>query len=141
MGGMMWVPTNLRHEAAQRPFPVAIASREPHVHPMTSRKRKSRNVGHPYATALARWETEGGALGPPSREGRDKRASLSEQETHVLQCLGAAVLLQWNDLPTLIQRELFESSTSAVEPGEIAQLKEQIARFLHKHKDDDRTAQ
>ena len=60
---------------------------------------------------------------------------------HVLQRLGAAVLLQWNDLPTQVQREVFQSSTSAVEPAEIALLKMQIARFLHKHKDDDTTVQ
>jgi hypothetical protein len=48
------------------------------------------------------------------------------------------VLLQWNDLPTHVQRELFEHSIAGVEPREIALLKEQIARFLHKHKDDNR---
>jgi hypothetical protein len=63
---------------------------------------------------------------------------LSEQETHILKCLGAAVLLRWNDLPTHIQRELFEHSVVDVEPREIAMLKDQIARFLHKHKDDSR---
>jgi hypothetical protein len=66
---------------------------------------------------------------------------LAKQEEHILRCLGAAVLLQWNALPTHIQRELFGHSTSGVEPGEIAQLKEQIARFLHNHKDDHRAAQ
>ena len=40
-----------------------------------------------------------------------------------------------------VQREVFVSSTPAVEPAEIALLKKQIARFLHKHKDDDTTAQ
>ncbi len=50
----------------------------------------------------------------------------------------AAVLLQWNDLPTHAQRELFEHSIASVEPRQIALLKEQIARFLHKHKDDNR---
>jgi hypothetical protein len=57
---------------------------------------------------------------------------------HILKCLGAAVLLRWNDLPTHIQRELFEHSVVDVEPREIAMLKDQIARFLHKHKDDSR---
>jgi len=61
---------------------------------------------------------------------------LSEQETHILQYLGAAVLLRWNELPTHIQRELFEHAFVDVEPGKVTMLKEQIARFLHKHKDD-----
>jgi hypothetical protein len=102
---------------------------------MTTKKPKSPNASNPLALDLARWETDGGALGPTFGGGRVD-LPLSKQEEHILQCLGAAVLLQWNALPTHIQRELFESSTSAVEPGEIAQLKEQIARFLHKHKDD-----
>jgi hypothetical protein len=46
------------------------------------------------------------------------------------------VLLQWNDLPISIQRQLFEHADSMGEARETAQLKEQIARFLHTHKDD-----
>ena len=63
---------------------------------------------------------------------------LSKQEARILQRLGAAVLLRWNDLPTHVQRELFESSIAGVESRKITMLKEQIARFLHKHKDDHR---
>jgi hypothetical protein len=98
---------------------------------MAAAKRKSRNASNPSTTALARWETEGGALGGSG-------SLLSEHETHILQYLGAAVLLRWNELPTHIQRELFEHSVVDVEPREIAMLKDQIARFLHKHKDDSR---
>jgi hypothetical protein len=99
---------------------------------MAAAKRKSRNASNPNTTALARWETEGGALGSVQRG----TGSLSEQETHILQYLGAAVLLRWNELPTHIQRELFEHAFVDVEPGKVTMLKEQIARFLHKHKDD-----
>ena len=66
---------------------------------------------------------------------------LSEEEGRILQCLGAAVLLQWNDLPTPIQRQLFEYAVSMGEARQTAQLKEQIARFLHKHKDDERESE
>jgi hypothetical protein len=104
---------------------------------MTSRRRKSHSASRPHSGALARWETEGGALGSAGR-GRDRHVPFSEQEAYILRCLGAAVLLQWNDLPTHVQRELFEHSIAGVEPREIALLKEQIARFLHKHKDDNR---
>jgi hypothetical protein len=65
---------------------------------------------------------------------------LSEDEERILQCLGAAVLLQWNDLPTPFQRQLFEHAVSMGEERETAQLKEQIARFLHAHKDDVRAS-
>ena len=88
------------------------------------------------ASALARWESEGGAL-LESASGlrRDKPVLLTEGEERILQCLGAAVLLQWNDLPMPIQRQLFEHAVAMAETGQTAQLKEQIARFLHTHKD------
>ena len=65
---------------------------------------------------------------------------LSEEEERILQCLGAAVLLQWNDLPTPIQQQLFDRAAAMAEGGQTAQLKEQIARFLHTHKDDARAS-
>jgi hypothetical protein len=49
--------------------------------------------------------------------------------------LGAAVISRWNNLPTEVQRELFASAASVGEPLPTADLKEQIARFLHSHKD------
>jgi len=65
---------------------------------------------------------------------------LSEGEERILQCLGAAVLLQWNDLPTSLQQQLFEHAVAMGEAGQTAQLKEQIAGFLHTHKDDARAS-
>jgi hypothetical protein len=105
---------------------------------MTTTKQKSRSASSPSPTALARWETEGGALGSVQRGSGDTRVPLSEQETRILQYLGAALLLRWNDLPTHIQRELFEHTLADVEPRKITMLKAQIARFLHQHKDDNK---
>jgi hypothetical protein len=68
----------------------------------------------------------------------DAPVPLSEQEMRILQYLGAAVLLRWNDLPTHIQRELFEHSLVDVALPKVTMLKEQIARFLHTHKDDNK---
>ena len=102
---------------------------------------KTRKPSNPLASALARWENEGGASGPGSAPSRDNPVPLSEDEERILQCLGAAVLLQWNDLPTRIQRQLFEHAVSMGEAGQTAMLKEQIARFLHKHKDDERKSE
>jgi hypothetical protein len=86
---------------------------------------------------LASAENEGGASSrAASRHNDDERAFLAEVEKHVLQCLGAAVIVQWNDLPSRLQRQLFANAASVGKPRHAAQLKEQIARFLHKHKDD-----
>jgi len=62
--------------------------------------------------SLARWETEVGPLGSGRRDG-DARVPLSEQEAHILRCLGAAVFFQGDDLPTHVQRELLEHSVAA----------------------------
>jgi hypothetical protein len=108
---------------------------------MVAKTPKRRKASNPLAGALARWENEGGASGPASEEpSRDKAVPLSEEEERILQCLGAAVLLQWNDLPTPIQRQLFEHAVAMGEARHTAELKEQIARFLHTHKDDARAS-
>ena len=85
---------------------------------------------NPLVRALARWENEGGSL-DADWEGR---AALIQEEEHILHCLGAAVIMRWNDLPTEVQRELFASAASLSEPLHTAELKGQIARFLHSHK-------
>ena len=105
---------------------------------MADIETKSRNAGKQLAGALACWEIEGGASLPDSQRNCDERASLTGDEEHILQCLGAAVIVQWNDLPTPIQRQLFDHAASVGEPRHTIQLKEQIARFLHNHKDDAR---
>jgi rubrerythrin len=61
---------------------------------------------------------------------------LVEQEEHVLRCLGAALIMQWNTLPRKLQRELFDNASSMGELLDTAALRGQIARFLHKHKDE-----
>ena len=38
--------------------------------------------------------------------------SLAKEEEHILRCQGAAVIMQWDDLPTDIQRELFQHAIS-----------------------------
>jgi hypothetical protein len=104
-------------------------------------KRRKASEGNPLASALAEWESEGGAAGSTSEEpGRHQPRPLSEGEERILQCLGAAVLLHWNDLPTPIQQQLFEYAVGMAATGQTAQLKERIARFLHTHKDDARTS-
>ena len=54
----------------------------------------------------------------------------------MLRCLGAALIMQWNTLPTQLQRELFDNASSMGELLDTAVLRRQIAQFLYKHKDD-----
>jgi hypothetical protein len=40
---------------------------------------------------------------------RDNHTTLSEEEEQILKCLGAAVIMRWNNIPTKLQRDLFDS--------------------------------
>ena len=59
----------------------------------------------------------------------------TDVERRVLDCLGAALVSEWNDLPTDLQRRLFEHAASGKSYA-AALLKARIARFLYNHKDD-----
>jgi hypothetical protein len=59
--------------------------------------------------------------------------NLAQQEEHLLRCLGAAVIMQWDALPPHTQRQLFDSATTMSDPLDVASLQGRIARFLHKH--------
>ena len=60
----------------------------------------------------------------------------NDEEDHILRCLGAAVSTRWNTIPTKLQKELFDNASSMGALLKTDVLKGQIARFLHKHKDD-----
>ena len=64
------------------------------------------------------------------------RRSVAEVEEHILRCLGAAVIMQWNTIPTKLRRELFDTAGSLGAVPQTAALRGQIARFLHNHKDE-----
>ena len=100
------------------------------------RKRavKRKSAKRQSARAIARWDNEGGAPKSPAQDIRERRAALAADEERILRCLGAALIMQWNDLPRGIQRSLFEYAVSMGEPRETVALKERIARFLHTHK-------
>jgi hypothetical protein len=66
--------------------------------------------------------------------------ALAEEEEQVLKRLGAAVIMQWNTVPTKLQRELFDCASDIGDLGQNTQLKGLIARFLHNHKDDEHRA-
>jgi hypothetical protein len=44
--------------------------------------------------------------------------------------------MQWSTIPQKLQRELFDNAGSMGQLLQTSTLRGQIARFLHKHKDD-----
>ena len=66
--------------------------------------------------------------------------AVAKIEEHVLRCLGAAVIMQWNTIPTKLQRELFDTAGSLGDVLQTVTLRGQIARFLHSHKDEEMLA-
>src|SRR5581483_7630908 len=63
----------------------------------------------------------------------DSKAA-AKLEEHILRCLGAAVMMQWNTIPAKLQRELFDTAGSLGDVLQTLTLRGQIARFLHGHK-------
>jgi hypothetical protein len=61
--------------------------------------------------------------------------TVAEIEEHILRCLGAAVIMQWNTIPKKLQRDLFDTAGSLGDVQQTTALRGQIARFLHNHKD------
>ena len=57
--------------------------------------------------------------------------ALAQDEEHILRCLGAALILQWNTLPRKLRRELFDNAGAMGELLKTAELRGKIARFLH----------
>ena len=88
------------------------------------------------AKALGRWDNEGGATRSSPQADLGPDLALHAAEERMLRCLGSAVIMQWNALPTEFQRKLFDDAASMTDSGRQFELKQQIARFLHEHKDD-----
>lgn len=86
------------------------------------------------AKALGRRENEGGSTGSLPEADLGPDLVLHAAEERMLRCLGSAVIMQWNDLPTDIQRNLFADAASMSDPTREFELKQRIARFLHEHK-------
>jgi hypothetical protein len=68
-----------------------------------------------------------------SEQGRSVGTVLADEEEHILRCLGAALIMQWNTLPTKLRREIFDNAGTMGELLETAALRRKVARFLHKH--------
>lgn len=84
-----------------------------------------------------RWVNEGGATaGLVSEAVAAQIETLTPTERQILQCLGAAVVIGWNDLPTDMKRSLFKGAAGDEVSNPVSALRARIARFLHDHKDD-----
>ncbi len=92
---------------------------------LASRADNEQMLANRYLDAVNAGETE-----------RLRGAALAAEEERVLRCLGAAVIMQWNALPTTLQREIFDTAGSVGTLLDTAELRGQIARFLHKHRHD-----
>ena len=71
------------------------------------------------------------------REDAPSNPKLTEEEGHVLRSLGASVIMQWNTLPAKLQRELFDNASSVGELLQTGCFKQQMSRFVHKHKNEE----
>lgn len=81
--------------------------------------------------ALDCWNDEGGAQFLAQAAGYDAEG-LAHNERRLLECLGVAVVGLWRELPTAVQRALFQYAVRD-QASDAAELKAQIARFLHDH--------
>ena len=61
------------------------------------------------------------------RKDSDSRTALVEEEEQILKCLGAALIMHWNTVPTKLQRELFDCACGIGDPQQTTPLKGQIA--------------
>lgn len=87
--------------------------------------------------SLERWDSEGGAAAGLRSEALITRMeTLHDSERQILQCLGAALVVEWNELPTGVKRTLFKLASAENYADWANELPGRIARFLHEHKDD-----
>ncbi len=49
-----------------------------------------------------------------AEQGRSFDETLADEEERILRCLGAALIMQWNTLPTKLQRELFDNAGNRI---------------------------
>lgn len=114
--------------------PLAAAARLRAGRLIAQQKQRVKNQARDQmALSLNRWEGEGGTLSQQWHL-KYERSPLGIRERRILECLGAAMVSGWHELPTQVQRDIFQRATSSQADDPIW-LKSQIARFLHDNKD------
>jgi hypothetical protein len=96
------------------------------------------------ARRLAEWadneeSAENRSKQRPRRQGGDQPAN--QEEERILLCLGAAVVVDWDNLPKQSQSELSALAATMRERLQTTALRAQIARFLREREDDRREKQ
>src|SRR5215210_2181310 len=79
-----------------------------------------------WLTANAGKTISSDPLNPPRR--RRRNPDLPNEQENILHCLGAAVILNWNTIPTKLQRALFEAANSIQDSGRTAPLNDVLAQ-------------
>jgi len=91
------------------------------------------------ASSNSGWRSDRSIDGPSKDMGALTIAAAladNDEEDQILRCLGAAVIARWNTIPPKLQRAIFDDASTMGAALQTNLLKGQIARFLHKHKDD-----
>jgi hypothetical protein len=120
----------LEYQALERSFTV-LADNEQWLADNHSKTVHSRPISDSASGDVS--AKEDGAI---AKEGD----AFATEEEHVLRCLGAALIMQWNTLPRKLQRELFDNAGAMGDLLETGTLRGQVARFLHKHEENDSRA-
>jgi hypothetical protein len=71
----------------------------------------------------------------PRQQGGDQPADHVAQEERILLCLGAAVVVDWDNLPKQVQSELSALAATMRERLQTTALRAQIARILRERED------
>jgi hypothetical protein len=98
------------------------------------------------ARRLAEWadneeSAENRSKQRPRRQGGDQPADQVPEEERILLCLGAAVVVDWDNLPKQVQSALSALAATMLERLQTTALRAQIARFLREREDDSREKQ
>jgi len=81
-------------------------------------------------------------MAPTSKDDQRRLDVFVKEDEMALRCFGAAVVMQWSNLPAMLQREFFDCASSLDDFDRNSpvsdlvhthRLKEQIARLLHNH--------
>lgn len=128
----MFTPQQYRAKAAEYTDLVMTASNPAEAHEFQALEQ-SFNVLADNEQWLA--DNHGKILHASSNNASAGDETLPAEEEHVLRCLGAALIMQWNTLPRKLQRELFDNASSMGDLLDTATLRGQVARFLHKYKE------
>lgn len=92
------------------------------------------STGIETKTALEEWEAEGGVSAGLPQASEHDAWHLSPPERLLLERLGNALVHEWNNLPTPLQRAVYDRAASGSSSRSRLRMRRQMARFLHDRK-------